>query len=74
LLSACANPGDCLDGASDVAQGSGDAALFVLPITLVAAGVCAGITAAANDTADAVDEPPDHTPVAAPVPAHGSAR
>jgi hypothetical protein len=42
LLSACDNPGDCLDGASDVAQGSGDAALFVLPIALAAAGVSRG--------------------------------
>jgi hypothetical protein len=25
VLSGCANPGDCLDGASDVTQGSGDA-------------------------------------------------
>ena len=74
LLSACANPGDCLDGASEVTQGSGEAALFVLPVALVVAGTCAGITAAANDDdATDADEPKD-APVVDQVPAHGSAR
>lgn len=75
VLSGCASPDDCLDGASDLTRGSGDAALFVLPVALVGAGVCAGITAAANDddTADA-DKSPEGAPVANQVPAPGSAR
>lgn len=77
LLSACASPGDCLGGAAEATQGSdGAAALFVLPVALVAAGVCAGITAAVNDAAaaDTADKPPEDTRVAAPAPAHESAR
>ena len=74
-LSACANPGDCLGGAAEVTQGSGEAALFVLPVAHIAAGVCAGIAAAVNDddTVDPAEKPKD-APVADQVPAHGRTR
>jgi len=76
LLSACSSPGDCLDGAGDVVQGSREGALFVLPVALLGAGICAGITAAANDdgATDAANKPLGATPSATPVPAHGTVR
>jgi hypothetical protein len=74
LLSACANPGDCLGGAADFMQGSGGASLFTLPVALVVAGACAGISAAASDADRADAEKLGDTPAADPAPDHGSAR
>ena len=60
LLSACANPSDCMPSGS----GGGGAAIFLLPVALVVAGVCAGISAAANDDDGTDADKPEDTPVA----------
>ena len=64
LLSACANHGDCIQGAKNAFRGSGEGAFLALPFVYLGAAICTGITAAgATDVTARRGATPSTTPV-----------